>query len=126
MDTLCDIKKVILSFFMLTLSFLFAIIFLVFLLYFGGVFLAKVKVQITVEEELLRKVEQYADDNYISRSGVFVQGAAQIVSQAEVMALLKSMSFAMKKIADTGSVDDDTYRQLEDFQRALTFLCGAS
>lgn len=84
--------------------------------------MAKIKVQITVDEELLNKIDDYADDNYTSRSSVFVQGAAQIVNQASLIAAVKNMSLAMRKIADTGIVTPDELKQLEDFERAASYL----
>lgn len=84
--------------------------------------MAKIKVQITVDEELLNKIDDYADDNYTTRSSVFVQGAAQIVNQAALIAAVKNMSLAMRKIADTGIVTPDELKQLEDFERAANYL----
>lgn len=84
--------------------------------------MAKIKVQITVDEELLNKIDDYADDNYTTRSSVFVQGAAQIVNQAALIAAVKNMSLAMRKIADTGIVTPDELKQLEDFERAASYL----
>lgn len=84
--------------------------------------MAKIKVQITVDEELLAKIDEYADDNYTTRSSVFVQGALQVVNQAAVFSAISNLSLAMRKIADTGAVSPDELRQLEDFERVAKYI----
>lgn len=84
--------------------------------------MARVRIQISVDEELLSKVDQYADDNYTSRSGVFVQGAASVVNQAAVLSAIRNISLAMKKIADTGDVEPSVLEQLKDFERLVNII----
>lgn len=84
--------------------------------------MARVRIQISVDEELLSKVDQYADDNYTSRSGVFVQGAAAVVNQAAVLSAIRNISLAMKKIADTGDVEPSVLEQLKDFERMVNII----
>lgn len=84
--------------------------------------MARVRIQISVDEELLAKVDQYAEDNYTSRSGVFVQGAANIVNQAAVLSAVRNISLAMRKIADSGNVDPSALEQFKDFERMVNII----
>lgn len=80
------------------------------------------KVQITLDDELLERVDTYADENYMSRSGLLSLAATQFLNAADVSRAVKELSLAMQKIAETGRLDHDTIEQLEDFERLAKFL----
>jgi metal-responsive CopG/Arc/MetJ family transcriptional regulator len=80
------------------------------------------KVQITLDDKLLDRVDSYADENYMSRSGFISLAATQFLNSQDVSRAVKDLSLAMRKIADTGSIDSDTMKQLEDFERLAQFL----
>lgn len=84
------------------------------------------KIQITLNEELLQRIDDIADENYMSRSGLISVATSQYINQLEGMKLVKSMSLAMKKIADTGCIDEEMKSQLEDFERISNLLMGAN
>lgn len=86
--------------------------------------MAKIKVNITLEEELLQRIESYADENYLTRSGLITLAASQFLLQAEASKAIVDMSRAMRKIAETGSVTEEQLRQLEDFERFARMLAG--
>lgn len=75
------------------------------------------KVQVSLDDNLVSRIDSYADANYMSRSGLISLATTQYLNQVEVMMLIKDMSLAMRKIADTGNVDHDTLEKLEDFER---------
>lgn len=80
------------------------------------------KVQITLDDELMKRVDTYADENYMSRSGLISLAATQFLNAADVSRAIKDLSLAMQKIAETGQLDHDTMEQLEDFERLAKFL----
>lgn len=80
------------------------------------------KVQITLDDKLLERVDTYADENYMSRSGLLSLAVTQFLNVADVSRAVKDLSLAMRKIADTGTVDHDTMEQLEDFERIAQYL----
>lgn len=80
------------------------------------------KVQITLDDKLLERIDTYADENYMSRSGLVSLAATQFLNTAEISRAVKDLSLAMRKIADTGTVDHDTMEQLEDFERVAQYL----
>lgn len=86
--------------------------------------MAKVKVNITLDEELLQRIDSYADENYTTRSGLLTIAASQFMLQAEASRAIVDMSLAMRKIAETGTVSDDQLKQLEDFDRFARMLAG--
>lgn len=86
--------------------------------------MAKIKVNITLDEELMRRIDDYADENYLNRSSLVSLATSQFLNAADVTKAIKDMAFAMRKIADNGEVDDETQKQLEDFERLSRMLVG--
>lgn len=80
------------------------------------------KVQITLDDALMERVDAYADENYMSRSGLLSLAVTQYLNAAEVTKAIKEMAVCMRKIADNGTVDHETMKQLEDFERLAKML----
>lgn len=84
--------------------------------------MAKIKVNITVDEDLLRRIDEYAEESYMNRSSLVSLATTQFLNAADVITAVKTMSVAMRKIADTGVVDEESVRQLEDMERLVKML----
>lgn len=84
------------------------------------------KVGITLDDNLMKRIDDYADENYMSRSGLISLAVTQYLNSADVTRAVKDMALAMRKIADTGVIDDDTQKQLDDFERLSKMLTGHS
>ena len=82
------------------------------------------KVNITLDDALMARIDGYAKENYMSRSGFVSLACAQYLNNADATRAIKDMALAMRKIADTGTVDEQTQRQLEDFERLARYLSG--
>lgn len=80
------------------------------------------KVQITIDDELLKRVDFYADDNYMSRSGLLAVAVTQYLNANEMINAITRMGIAMEKIADKGEIDEQTQQELQDFQRICAYL----
>lgn len=78
------------------------------------------KINISIDDSLLEKIDRLADENYTSRSGFIALGMTEFVNSREMVSAIKSMSVSMAKIASQGSVDEETLKELEMFQA----LCG--
>lgn len=83
------------------------------------------KVQISINEELLNRADKYATDNYMSRSGLISLSLTQFLNANDVTYAIKDMALSMRKIADTGQLDHETIQKLEDFERLAKMLYGA-
>lgn len=83
------------------------------------------KVNITLADELMQRIDSYADENYMTRSGFISLAATQYLNQQEAFKLVKDMGLAMRKIADKGLVDDEVISQLEDWERMAKMIVGA-
>lgn len=82
------------------------------------------KVQISIDDSLLERIDNYADNNYLTRSGLVTIATNQYLNSVEVISAVKDMSISMRKIADQGYVDQETMKHLEDFERIAKVLVG--
>lgn len=82
------------------------------------------KVQITLDDELMHRIDAYADENYMTRSGLISFSCVQFLNQQEVFSLVKQMSVTLQKIAETGNVDAETRRELDDYERLCRMIVG--
>lgn len=80
------------------------------------------KVNVTLDDKLMERIDTYADENYMSRSGLISFACTQFLNQNDIIRSIKEMGYLMKKIADTGNVDEETMRKLEDIERVCGFL----
>lgn len=82
------------------------------------------KVQLSVNDDLMKKVDKYAEESYVSRSTFFSLAATQYINQQELAAAVKGMALSMRRIADNNSVDADTLRELSEFEKICRSLYG--
>ena len=82
------------------------------------------KVQISLDDKLMKRADTYADLNYLSRSGLISLALTNYLNTNDVVQAIQNMSLAMKKIADTGNIDGEIMQQLEDFERMSKMFLG--
>lgn len=80
------------------------------------------KVNITLDDDLLRRIDDFACENYMKRSSLISLAVTQYLNSSEAVKAVKDLAFSMRKIADSGQIDEDTRRQLEDFERFAKML----
>lgn len=80
------------------------------------------KVTITMDDKLMARVDSYADENYMSRSGLISFATTQFLNSADVTRAVKDMAFSMRKIADSGKVDAETLKSLKEFETLAKML----
>lgn len=80
------------------------------------------KINISIDDSLLERVDKVADENYMSRSGLISQSVIQYLNQFEVISAIKGMSIAFNKIAEKGEIDEESKQQLDDFQRICKMI----
>lgn len=82
------------------------------------------KLMISLNDDLLQRADKFAEDNYLTRSGLVTQALVQYLNQNEYILAVKDLSVAVRKIADTGKADEATLKQLEEFERVVQVLTG--
>ena len=82
------------------------------------------KVQVSLDDKLMDRVDAYAKSNYMSRSALISLATTEYLNHADVICVIKDIGLCMRKIADNDSVDDETLKELEDYERLCKVLCG--
>lgn len=88
-----------------------------------------VKVTLTIDKRLLQKIDDYADEHYMSRSGMVSYSCNQILIADETRRLLKDMNLTLQVLLQKAdSLDyefpEEDRKQLEDMQTAFKLLSG--
>lgn len=82
------------------------------------------KLQISLDDNLVVRLDEYAEENYLSRSGCISLALTQYLNSADVTKSIKDLAISMRKIADTGKVTAEQMEQLEDMERLAKMLAG--
>lgn len=80
------------------------------------------KINISIDDDLLEKVEKLADKMYMSKSGFIAHACMQMVMQNVLVTAVSDLSIAMMKISETNEIDDKTRHELEDIERVVRML----
>lgn len=84
--------------------------------------MAKVKFQITMEEELLEQVNDYCDRNYVNRSIMLSQAAIEVLNKQKLTDAILNLSVALRKAVEAGGdIDEETRKQVEGFETLAKF-----
>ena len=81
------------------------------------------KVNITIDDELMSKVDEYCDAYYQSRSGFFAQCAVEKLQAIESLNTLAEITSVLDKVAsnETG-IDEDTQKEIDELTKLSTKL----
>lgn len=83
------------------------------------------KVQISLDDELLVKIDAHADSMYMSRSGFISFATAQVIMSQQAIIAINEVALSLRKIADEGVVQDEDLKKLEDFERVVKLMSGS-
>ena len=65
------------------------------------------KVNVSLDDELMARIDRYADENYMSRSGLITLACTQYLNQFDIINAWKEVAVCMRTIADKGTVDHE-------------------
>ena len=80
------------------------------------------KVNFTIRDELMKRADKYAKDNYMSRSGLISLALSEFLNAREMASAVPRISYALKKMADEGKVDEDILTEFREFERMVQFM----
>lgn len=80
------------------------------------------KVNVTLDDKLMDRIDGYAESNYMSRSGFISFACTQYLNQADTVRAVKEIALVLQKVADEGILDKETYRKLEDYERLCRMI----
>lgn len=80
------------------------------------------KLQVSLDEELVGRIDNCAENMYMSRSGFISMACVQYLNQNEFISSFNRVSNACKLVAEKGEVDDEIKKQFEDFERVCELI----
>ena len=85
------------------------------------------KINISVDDELVTKIDDYADRHYMTRSGVFTQGVTSLIMADELTMAMKNLNVIMQRIADNDNkLDNDTQKKLNELSAFVKVMSGTN
>jgi metal-responsive CopG/Arc/MetJ family transcriptional regulator len=82
------------------------------------------KVNISVNDDLMKRIDEYAERNYTNRSAVFAQSANQFLLSQSIPQAIGEMAVAFKRIADNNEIDEESKKKLNEFMYLAQLLGG--
>ena len=80
------------------------------------------RVNLSLSEELVEKLDKYAKDNFMTRSALVSFACNQFLTSFEIVDLMRKTTLCMREIADKGTIDDKTMKELEDMEYLLKVI----
>lgn len=77
------------------------------------------KVSISLDDRLIKRIDNYSVDNYMTRSGFISLACSQFLHAFDVTNAVKDMNLAFRKIVDKGMIDDKTLSRLEEIVKMI-------
>lgn len=80
------------------------------------------RVQLSLSEELVSKLDKYAKDNFMTRSALVSFACNQFLTSFEILDLMRQATLCIRKISDEGVVDEKAMKELEDMEYLLKMI----
>lgn len=82
------------------------------------------KVNVSIPDELLDRLDEYADENFMSRSGAITMMVNQYLTSRELQIQIKSMTASLQKLASNIDLTEEEKMQLLGFEQLAKALPG--
>ena len=80
------------------------------------------KVNISISEGLLERVDEYCRENSLSRSGLISLSLNQYLTSQEVIVLLRNLNSTMQKIAEGNMLEEEIVLKLREYQHIINMM----
>ena len=80
------------------------------------------KINISINDDLLSKADSYAEQNFLSRSGLISLALTQFLNQYEMINTVKQLGALIESVSQASDLDDALRSQLDDFKRIYALL----
>ena len=74
------------------------------------------KISISIDDDLLRRLDDYCDKNFFTRSGCIAMSVNQTLLTDEVRCALSNMAKAFEMISERGEITEENKKALEEFK----------
>lgn len=77
------------------------------------------KVNISVPDELMVRVDQYAKKHFCTRSGLMSLALARYLHEVEAVQAMMSIAEVLQSVAEKNELDEESRRQLDALQAVV-------
>ena len=77
---------------------------------------------ITIDDRLMERIDEFADKNYMSRSGLITVACNQYLNQNEVVFVMRNIGNVMQRLLDTGKVEPEMIDELKHYTELLKMI----
>lgn len=84
----------------------------------------KIKVTMNLEEELLKRLDDFSEKNYMPRSTTMSIACNQYLIQNEMIALMSDLRKVLQRILETGEIDEKTQHDMNNFIEVCKLMQG--
>ncbi|MBQ1387999.1 MAG: hypothetical protein IIY78_00025 [Clostridia bacterium] len=82
--------------------------------------------QVSMDDDLFNRLEEYADRNYITRSGAVCMAVNQFIMADDMRRAISDMAITMRRIAESNEIDDKSMAELKAFELLAQMFSGSS
>ena len=76
--------------------------------------MAKLKVQVTFDEDLLNGLDQYCDQNHTNRSAAVTMGVIKLLNEQKIVDSVPRIAVLLQKLYDDKCLDQGAKEELEN------------
>lgn len=80
------------------------------------------KINISIDDGLLSRADDYARNNYMSRSGTISIALNQFLLKKDYLFYVQSLAFYFEQIYLSDKLDDETLKKLSDLYKSFKLL----
>ncbi len=80
------------------------------------------KINVTINDNLLKEIDQYCEENYIPRSTFLATSANKVLKENQLISEFKKMNVTLEKIAEKNNATDEQLKELQEIQFMLNLL----
>lgn len=77
------------------------------------------KINVSLDDRLAKRMDDYAEENYMTRSGLISISLTQYLNTQEMISVIKNMSMSLAKIADSKMVTEEDKAEIEGYASML-------
>ena len=77
------------------------------------------KLNVSLDDRLAKRMDDFAEENYMTRSGLVSIALTQYLNTQEMISVIKNMSMSLAKIADSKMVTEEDKAEIEGYASML-------
>jgi len=83
------------------------------------------KVQVSLDDDLMKRVDQHVKENYMSRSGLMSIAVTQYLNNNDMVKAIKEIAFLLRKISENETITEEQKEQLADMELLIKMMSGS-